>query len=145
MTFLRTEMWKNGKSHTPVSYYSCDITGEEICENQGWYGNDKIHISSKGLEILLEEWILRNSNSCGVPIIIKYLEKRLTSKIKKDRYIPKQLRIDVLEKYDYTCVDCGSRESLEIDHIKPISKKGLSEFSNLQVLCKSCNIKKSNK
>jgi hypothetical protein len=145
MAYLRTEKWKNGDTTTPVNFYTCDITGNEICESDGWIGNDEIHISNSGFEILLEQWIKRNSNNCGAPIIIDYLEKRLTNKIKKDRYISKQLRIDILNKYRHTCVICGSVEKLEIDHIIPVSKMGISEFSNLQVLCKSCNIKKSNK
>jgi len=145
MAYLRTEKWINGNSFTEVNFYSCDITGDEICESNGWFGNDKIHISDKGMELLLEDWIKRNSNNCGVPLILSYLEKRLTKKIKLDRYISKQIRIDVLNKYNHTCVFCGSKQNLEIDHILPVSKNGLSEFSNLQVLCKSCNIKKSNK
>ncbi|RAE55164.1 HNH endonuclease, partial [Burkholderia multivorans] len=34
---------------------------------------------------------------------------------------------------------------LEVDHIKPISKGGLSEIENLQTLCWRCNRSKSNK
>lgn len=145
MTYLRTDFWKNGDGATPVNIYTCDITGEEICSANGCLGNNKIHISDKGFEILLEQWIKNNSYHCGVPIILKYLEDRLTKKLKFDRYISKQMRNEVLIKYKHTCVFCGSNNNLEIDHIIPVSKKGITEFLNLQVLCKSCNLKKSNK
>lgn len=145
MAYLRTEYIKNCNTFSSVNYYECDITGKEICESDGWYGNCDIHISDNGMEILIEEWIKRNSCNCGIPIIMRYIEQRLTNKIKRNSYISKQLRNEVLKKYKHECVFCGSTEKLEIDHIKPVSKGGLSEFLNLQVLCKKCNVKKSNK
>ena len=59
------------------------------------------------------------------------------------RYIPPRVRKAVLEKYNFTCIYCGSKEKLEIDHIIPLSSKGTNEADNLQVLCKACNISKS--
>lgn len=145
MAYLRTEYHKNGNGYTPINIYKCDITGEEIPEQYGWYGNANIHISDKGMYELIEEWIERNSGSCGIPIMLKYLEDRLTRRINPNRYISKKVRKEVLRKYKHKCVICGSSENLEIDHIKPISKGGLNQFKNLQVLCKACNVKKSNK
>ena len=37
------------------------------------------------------------------------------------------------------CVGCGRSDSLEIDHIVPISRGGSSERENLQALCGRCN------
>lgn len=42
------------------------------------------------------------------------------------------------------CVLCGSKKDLSIDHIKPISKGGSGEDSNLRTLCLSCNSSKKN-
>jgi predicted restriction endonuclease len=142
MALNRIESIPNGNKMVGFKIYSCDITGEEIPENFGYYGNENVQISENGMGLLLEEWIKNHSNKCGYPIILHYLIERLCERIKPDRYIPKSLREQVLLKYEHKCVKCGSTECLEIDHIHPVSKRGLSEFSNLQVLCKSCNIKK---
>jgi HNH endonuclease len=147
MAYLRTDKIPNGSTFSYVDYYTCDVTGEEIYEGDGWFGNDKIHISRNGFEVILEQWIedLQRCAHSLVPMAIVYLEKRFTEKIKTDRYIPKKIRLEVLSKYKHQCVNCGSTDKLEIDHIHPVSKKGVSELYNLQVLCKKCNIKKSNK
>ena len=49
------------------------------------------------------------------------------------------------ERAGYKCAICGSSKKLEIDHIHPVSKGGSDDFENLQLLCKSCNISKSDK
>lgn len=43
------------------------------------------------------------------------------------------------------CAACGSRDSLQIDHIVPFSRGGLSVESNLQALCSKCNNSKSDR
>lgn len=48
----------------------------------------------------------------------------------------------------YACMICRKISSnkgfFEIDHIRPLSKGGLTEENNLQLLCRACNRKKSN-
>ena len=56
------------------------------------------------------------------------------------------LRPLVFEKYGYQCLRCGSKEDIEIDHIKPRSKypqlEELDAIDNLQPLCRDCNLSK---
>ncbi len=57
---------------------------------------------------------------------------------------------EVLARDKWKCLSCGrtAREDgilLEVDHIIPRSKGGTDDISNLQTLCKKCNIGKSNK
>lgn len=56
------------------------------------------------------------------------------------------------ESRGYKCPNCkevfrGSKgfKYLHADHIQPYSKGGLTIWSNLQLLCLSCNYQKSNK
>lgn len=60
--------------------------------------------------------------------------------------VSNELRQEIFERDDYTCVICESteKESLEIDHIMPISKGGKTEPDNLQTLCHDCNVRKGN-
>jgi hypothetical protein len=59
--------------------------------------------------------------------------------------IPESLRNEIFERDGYKCVICGSTHNLQIDHFYPFSKGGKTEKSNLQTLCKTCNVKKGNK
>ncbi len=58
------------------------------------------------------------------------------------RNIPIWLKKEILER-DRCCVNCGSFDNLEIDHIIPVSRGGSSGKENLQILCKTCNRKKA--
>lgn len=58
-----------------------------------------------------------------------------------------QLRQEVLKKYGKKCMKCGTKSKvMHVDHIKPRSKypELKFDFTNLQVLCCDCNVKKSN-
>ncbi len=59
-----------------------------------------------------------------------------------------ELRYKVLRNHDFKCMACNNKnKELHVDHIKPKSvypELALVE-SNLQVLCKDCNLGKSNK
>ena len=85
---------------------------------------------------------------------IRYLAEKV--KFKKSvegqrKLMTQRLRQEIKERDHYTCQSCGVSITdephllLEIDHIVPVSKGGLTEESNLQTLCWKCNRKKSNK
>ncbi len=59
--------------------------------------------------------------------------------------IPQDIMDKVWNRDAGRCVKCGSQENLEFDHIIPFSKGGANTYRNLQILCKKCNIDKSNK
>lgn len=90
------------------------------------------------------------------PVAIK--EKKIEQQIESRKRLYKDsfytsrawlsVRYDVLAKSKQECVLCGSNEKpFHVDHIKPRSKNPELELdiNNLQVMCSSCNIGKSNK
>jgi hypothetical protein len=57
----------------------------------------------------------------------------------------KIVRDRILKRDGNKCRRCLGTENLEIDHIIPLSKGGRHDEDNFQVLCRTCNRKKSNK
>ncbi len=43
------------------------------------------------------------------------------------------------------CVECGSQEKLEFDHLIPVSKGGASTARNIRLLCEKCNREKGSR
>ena len=86
--------------------------------------------------------------------LVNMLENKLTAKAfaKEQRTLmTKKLRDYIKNRDNFTCCNCGNSTFkepnllLEIDHIIPVAKGGLTEESNLQTLCWKCNRSKSDK
>ena len=78
---------------------------------------------------------------------LKSLEKEYPGLYPKThrKGIKKEIKDEVWNRDNGECVECGSQKDLEFDHIIPYSKGGADSVKNLQILCRSCNRKKSNK
>lgn len=74
-------------------------------------------------------------------------KKKKTTPLKRKRgVLPQGLRHLVFKKSNFKCVQCGvskKESSLHIDHILPLSRGGTDELDNLQILCRECNLDKS--
>ena len=57
----------------------------------------------------------------------------------------KELKWKVWERDNFTCVTCGARRDLTLDHILPTSRGGATSYENLQTMCGHCNSKKGAK
>lgn len=58
---------------------------------------------------------------------------------------PKKVVSLIMNGHDASCVCCKSLNNLTFDHIIPLSKGGMNNLENGQILCLECNHHKSNK
>jgi hypothetical protein len=56
--------------------------------------------------------------------------------------IPQKTAIKVMQRDNFECKKCGSKDDLTIDHIFPKNLGGSNSIDNLRVLCRSCNSKR---
>ena len=58
---------------------------------------------------------------------------------------PKGLKNELMRRQNRICTYCGFRRiatSMDIDHMMPVSRGGSNDKSNLQVICRKCNLRK---
>jgi len=63
-------------------------------------------------------------------------------KPKRRESIPQAVRVEVWQRDGGHCVECGSQDRLEFDHIIPVAMGGSNTSRNLQLLCETCNRRK---
>jgi len=61
------------------------------------------------------------------------------------RYIPNDVKAEVMRRDGGQCRQCGSTEEIHFDHVIPWSRGGTATVGNIQVLCGPCNRRKSDK
>jgi 5-methylcytosine-specific restriction endonuclease McrA len=52
---------------------------------------------------------------------------------------------ELVKIYEQPCVYCGTHNLIQIDHIIPLSRKGVHGIGNLQPMCAQHNLSKNNK
>lgn len=58
------------------------------------------------------------------------------------RRIPRDVRQRVWQRYGGRCAECRADTYLEFDHIIPVAKGGGNSDTNVQLLCRKCNLTK---
>ena len=93
-------------------------------------------------------------NEETIEMLIEYMDEQVKYKnsAKAQRSLmTKKLREYIKRRDNYTCQSCSASTAqqdlllLEVDHIIPVAKGGLSTEDNLQTLCWKCNRTKSDK
>jgi len=107
----------------------------------------KVHLD-KGKDISIRFLECRSARRFHV--LIAEMVDRLNDPIDETVFSPKRermsddIKVAVWRRDRGECVRCGSRRNLEYDHIIPVSKGGSNTVRNIELLCETCNRKKSN-
>lgn len=105
---------------------------------------DPAYMQKRGKELLADKEVGKNSG------IYQYLlegETRVAEKYLSLRQFDKGDMETRYHEQDGKCAICGKpfdMKDMHGDHRKPWSKGGKTEYSNLDMLCTTCNLKKSN-
>lgn len=84
--------------------------------------------------------------SAGVAMLVNTALMPKAEPVKARREaIPRLVQREVWQRDGGKCVECSTRERLCFDHIVPFSRGGGNSVRNLQLLCESCNLSKSNR
>ncbi len=80
-------------------------------------------------------------------VLVKLHSQLITRKVEGNpsRHIPREVRQRVWQIYGGKCAECSSTDYLEYDHIIPHAKGGSNDERNVQLLCRKCNLAKSDK
>lgn len=131
-------------SYTSIEVKCC------TCGKLVWLKSDSDH-SSK-LKEINENLVTINSTYYDDPYDISDLDLEITVKTiitedndTKRKSIPTKTKQEVWQRDEGKCVECGSNEKLEYDHIIPVSKGGANTVRNIQLLRENCNRTKSAK
>lgn len=125
---------------------------EEVDLSDAWYPEFVFQYVSSGGNASTENVITMNLPN--IEAMVNYLNDRIKWK-KSVAYqrslMTRALRKSILERDKYTCLNCGVSLSdephllLEVDHVIPVSRGGLTSVDNLQTLCWRCNRSKGAK
>ncbi|TDT71824.1 HNH endonuclease [Hypnocyclicus thermotrophus] len=103
------------------------------------------------LLLLFLNYILKNNNNSTSLKTYEYTLNHINNK-KYRNYLDKSFNKNdkeyIFNLFNNKCFNCGSTNNLEIDHHYPISKGYPLKYKNKYnavLLCRDCNIKKSNK
>ena len=125
-----------------------DMVGKVLTKN-GVTQREKNTYKLIGFEHLSEEEVEALIGLCQEKLTDFLVDRgeRLYAHRANDKLVPGSKRYEVLKRAKFRCELCGisaEDRALHVDHIRPRTKGGDNELSNLQALCQLCNTNKRN-
>jgi len=116
-----------------------------------WYkkflGQASIFLESSGRHGNAKYLLKDAENVAGMIHQLIQIQNRhiIPAALHASRQIPQHVKAAVYQRDQGRCIQCGSDQYLEFDHIIPWSKGGASSVDNLQLLCRGCNALKGDR
>jgi hypothetical protein len=130
-----------------------DETGRKFYGDNCWAYRDKVFCVEGANLVSEEELKLRIKHECAKHSAeLQRLRREVEafenldkiSSARRER-IPEAVRMFVWQRDGGRCLECGTKESLEFDHIIPVVEGGATTERNIQLLCEPCNRRKGRK
>ena len=125
---------------------------EEVDLSDAWYPKFVFQYVSPGGNASMENVVTMNPPN--LEAMVRYMNDRIRwekSVAHQRSLMTRALRTSILERDKHTCQKCGVSLAdephllLEVDHIVPVARGGLTCVDNLQTLCWRCNRSKGAK
>ncbi|MCA9483402.1 MAG: HNH endonuclease [Nitrospina sp.] len=103
-------------------------------------------LSGRAEKIETNGYVVRSPNfSFPLPTVIRVLKMVRRNRRNRGKGVAFSKK-NIMRRDNYTCQYCGVREKLlTVDHIIPKSRGGETNWMNVVVACKPCNLKKGNR
>lgn len=123
---------------------SLNVTYRSVISFRG--GDNSIAVQTQGKPFTT--FLLPHKSALPYAIFhsaLSLANQTLVSKVEDapSRHIPRDVRQRVWQRYGGRCAECNADDYLEFDHIIPVTKGGNNFDANVQLLCRRCNLKKS--
>ena len=162
MSYLRSIKVKNGNHYEPAHYYQCDNCKKELFEADFDYDDGQGYDLCRDCAFILNKFTEReylNSRGIGLKTFHAVVHKGeiiiwqgkpippFQRSNKRQRHLPQYIiwRIEVFQRDNYTCLDCGQKGgNINAHHLKEYAKFPELRFNieNGVTLCELCHKKK---
>ena len=121
---------------TPVHLGVVNATQYWMYQTQFWYSTSP-DLTPKDVFALIEAGRHRDNRQLERAKAVVFQEFQDPAPSRKA--ISDAVKAEVWKRDGGRCVECGSKEQLNFDHVIPVALGGSNESANLQVLCSTCN------